>query len=207
VTLFNVFAGWILSPVIGFFAAATIHFWILRFEESLDSVTDIEVREIWYGRLLGIFLILSTASRAGNDVANSIAPILSLSYIEDMSVDTSWVMVIGGFGVAAGLIVIGWKVIKLVAREIVTMTPASALSAMISVTFVMTTGTLAGLPLSGTHVLIAAMIAVGWAERSKIQRDVVKKIVISWIVTVPLAGIIAILSYWGIDFVVILFTG
>ena len=75
---------------------------------------------------------------------------------------------------AVGLIVIGRKVVRVVAREIVTMNTASALSAMISVTLVMTLGTLAGFPLSGTHVLVFAMIAVGWAERSPIQRKMVK---------------------------------
>jgi PiT family inorganic phosphate transporter len=91
---------------------------------------------------------------------------------------------------SVGLIIVGRKVIKIVAREIVTMNAASALSAMVSVTLVMTLGTILGFPLSGTIVLIFTMIAVGWAERSPIQRQMVKTIIISWIVTAPIAAIL-----------------
>ena len=91
---------------------------------------------------------------------------------------------------ALGLILVGWKVIKVVAKEIVTMNAGSALSAMISVTLVMTIGTIAGFPLSGTHVLIAAMIAVGWADRMPIQKELVRTIIGSWIFTVPVTAIL-----------------
>ena len=61
-------------------------------------------------------------------------------------------------------------IIRAVTKELVEMNPSSGLSAIISVTIIMTIGTLLGFPLSGTHVLIVAMIAVGWAERSTIQK-------------------------------------
>ena len=205
-------AGWILSPLIGFIVAATVQFWLQRFEEyyfagkqnkdeekekeeetvPIFQMTDRERLDRFYTYLLGFFLILSSASRAGNDVANSIAPVLSLQILSDNSSGSSneYLMIIGGVGMALGLILIGWKVIKVVAKEIVSMSAGSALSAMISVTLVMTIGTMAGFPLSGTHVLIAAMIAVGWADRMPIQKEFVKTIAISWIVTVPVTAVL-----------------
>jgi PiT family inorganic phosphate transporter len=218
VELLAVFLGWILSPIIGFFAAATFQFWLQRFEELYFSrhQFDKEEKEVseykysdrerlnrYYTYLLGFFLIISTASRAGNDVANSIAPVLSLEIFRTTaSGETSNIMmIIGGFGMAIGLIVVGWKVIKVVAREIVSMNSGSALSAMISVTIVMTLGTMLGFPLSGTHVLIAAMIAVGWADRLPIQKKVVKNIMLSWIVTVPVAAVLGALIWIFIDWI------
>jgi len=99
---------------------------------------------------------------------------------------------------AIGLIIIGWKVIKVVAMEIVSMSPSSALSAMISVSLVMTFGTLLGFPLSGTHVLVASMIAVGWAERGRIKGEMVAKIFISWIITVPISAFLSAIMLLGI---------
>jgi PiT family inorganic phosphate transporter len=210
--LIEIAAGWILSPVIGFFAAATIQFWLQRFEETYFTrkqknsditetgeesekgfeMTDRERLDRIYTYLLGLFLILSSASRAGNDVANSIAPVLSLTILDsnNSSGSNEYLMIIGGVGMALGLILVGWKVIKVVAKEIVTMNTGSALSAMISVTLVMTIGTIAGFPLSGTHVLIAAMIAVGWADRMPIQKELVRTIIGSWIFTVPVTAIL-----------------
>ncbi|MFX1537558.1 MAG: anion permease [Promethearchaeota archaeon] len=199
--LLLIFLGWILSPLIGFAVAATVHFWIQRLDESVEGFTGKQKKDQAYIYALSLFLIISSASRAGNDVANSIAPVLGLTILESETITTNmWVMMlIGGLGMALGLIIIGKIVIRVVAKELVEMTPSSGLSSMISVTLIMTLGTLLGFPLSGTHVLIAAMIAVGWAERSPIQRKMVKTIVISWIVTVPVAAILGGVIWFGVN--------
>jgi PiT family inorganic phosphate transporter len=56
-------------------------------------------------------------------------------------------------------------------------------------------GTYLGLPLSGTHVLVAALIAVGWVSRGPIQMEQVKAILISWVVTVPISAILAVIVF------------
>ena len=195
--ILNIFASWILSPVIGFFIAATLQFWIQRLDLVLQEKFEELTISQGYGYLLGIILIISESIRSGNDVANSIAPVLGLSLF---NVPSSQLLplLVGGIGMAIGLVIIGKKVIRLVAREIVDMDNASAFSAMTSVMLVMTVGTMLGLPLSGTHVLVAAMIAVGWAEQSQIQIDVIKKIGISWVITVPLAAVVSVIIYSGL---------
>ena len=199
--LLFIFLGWILSPIIGFLAAATVHLWIQRLDESVEGLAGKQKKDQAYIYALGIFLIISSASRAGNDVANSIAPVLGLKILEGETTTTNlWLMMLlGGLGMALGLILIGKIVIRVVARELVEMNPTSGLSSMISVTLIMTLGTIFGFPLSGTHVLIAGMIAVGWAERSPIKRQMVKMIVISWIVTVPIAALLGAIVWFVMD--------
>jgi PiT family inorganic phosphate transporter len=203
--LLLIFLGWILSPIIGFFAAATIHLWTQRLDESVEGFAGKQRKDQLYIYALGLFLIVSTASRAGNDVANSIAPVLGLKLLEgETNPMTLWLMMlVGGFGMALGLIIVGKIVIRVVAKELVEMNPSSGLSAMISVTLIMTLGTLLGFPLSGTHVLIAAMIAVGWAERSPIQRQMAKMIVLSWLITVPIAAILGGVIWFGVNWIFI----
>jgi PiT family inorganic phosphate transporter len=203
--LLLIFLGWILSPIIGFLAAATVHLWIQRLDDSVEGFAGKQKKDQLYIYALGIFLIVSTASRAGNDVANSIAPVLGLKLLEGetTSINLWLMMLVGGFGMALGLIIVGKIVIRVVAKELVEMNPSSGLSAMISVTLIMTIGTLLGFPLSGTHVLIAAMIAVGWAERSPIQRQMAKMIVLSWIITVPIAALLGGVIWFGVNWVFI----
>jgi phosphate/sulfate permease len=48
------------------------------------------------------------------------------------------------------------------------------------------------------------MIAVGWADRLPIQKQVVKTIVISWIVTVPIAAVLGGLIWIFVDWLILL---
>jgi PiT family inorganic phosphate transporter len=205
--LFAIFLGWVLSPLIGFIVAATVHLWLQRLDEFADDFAGKQYKNKSYNYILALFLIISSASRAGNDVANSIAPVLGLKVLEGETTTTNlwFMMLLGGLGMAVGLILIGRIIIRVVAKEIVEMNPASGLSAMLAVTLVMTIGTLLGFPLSGTHVLIAAMIAVGWAERAPIQKIMVRNIIISWIVTVPIAAFMGAILFFGIDYLYIFF--
>jgi PiT family inorganic phosphate transporter len=153
--------------------------------------------------LLAGFLILTSLSRGGNDVANAIAPLVVLpdfmaTYNLGFIAFPGYLipLLVGGIGMALGLIVVGRKVIKTLATEVVTLSPSSALAASVSVAVIMFVGTVFGLPLSGTHVLVAALIAVGWVSETPIQMKQVKDILISWIITVPISAVIAIIVFW-----------
>ncbi|TFG34026.1 inorganic phosphate transporter [Candidatus Thorarchaeota archaeon] len=195
----EVFVGWILSPLIGFIFAAAIFSLVRHIQKRAKGFTDYEKQERIASYLLAGFLILTSLSRGGNDVANAIAPLVRLPdflgvyYVGSFVIPRYLVpLLVGGFGMALGLIVVGRKVIKTLATEVVTLSPSSALSASISVSVIMFVGTLLGLPLSGTHVLVAALIAVGWVAETPIKMKQVKDILISWVITVPISAILAV---------------
>ncbi len=201
--VFEVFAGWILSPIIGFVFAAGIFAVVRRIQGRAKGFTAFERQERIASYLLAGFLILTSLSRGGNDVANAIAPLIVLPEFQGVY-DLGYIilprfivpLLVGGIGMAIGLIVVGKKVIKTLATEVVTLSPSSALSASISVAVIMFIGTLLGFPLSGTHVLVAALIAVGWISATPIQMKQVKDILISWVVTVPISAVFAIGIFW-----------
>ena len=199
----EVFAGWILSPVIGFFFAAGIFAVVRRIQKRAKGFSDFERQEKIASYLLAIFLILTSLSRGGNDVANAIAPLVVLpdflgTYNLGFMIIPKYLipLLVGGIGMALGLIVVGRKVIKTLATEVVTLSPSSALSASISVAVIMFVGTLFGFPLSGTHLLVAALIAVGWVSETPVQMKQVKDILISWVITVPISAVFAIVVFW-----------
>jgi PiT family inorganic phosphate transporter len=205
----EVFIGWILSPIIGFFFAAGIFAVVRRLQRRAKGFTDFEKQERVASYLLAAFLILTSLSRGGNDVANAIAPLVVLpdflgTYdLEFISMPRYLIpLLVGGIGMALGLIIVGRKVIRTLATEVVTLSPSSALSASISVSLIMFIGTLLGLPLSGTHVLVAALIAVGWVSETPVQMKQVKEIILSWIATVPIAALFGAAVLWIIQFIV-----
>jgi PiT family inorganic phosphate transporter len=202
----EVFTGWIISPVIGFVIAAAVFALVKRLQRRAGGFTDLERQERLAAYGLAFFLIITSLSRGGNDVANAIAPLVVLPEFQGLA-DVGGVMLplvlvpllVGGIGMALGLMIIGRKVIKTLATEVVTLSPSSALSASISVSLVMFVGTLLGLPLSGTHVLVAALIAVGWVADTPVQMKQVKDIVISWVVTVPISAVLGMVFFWLIQ--------
>lgn len=204
----EVFAGWVLSPLIGFLFAAGVFAIMRHIQKRAKGFTDFEKQERVAAYLLAAFLTLTSLSRGGNDVANAIAPLVILPDFLGFY-DLGFVVIprylipllVGGIGMALGLIVVGRKVIKTLATEVVTLSPSSALSASISVSVIMFVGTILGLPLSGTHVLVAALIAVGWISQTPIQKKQVKDIAISWIVTVPISAVFGMIVLLGVQFI------
>ncbi|MBN2229387.1 MAG: inorganic phosphate transporter [Candidatus Thorarchaeota archaeon] len=204
--VFEIFLGWILSPVIGFLFAAAVFALVRKIQKRAKGFSDFERQEKIASYLLAGFLILTSLSRGGNDVANAIAPLTVLpdfigTYDLGFIVIPRYIipLLVGGTGMALGLIVVGRKVIKTLATEVVTLSPSSALAASVSVSMIIFVGTLLGLPLSGTHVLVAALIAVGWVSETPVQMKQVKDILVSWVVTVPVSALFAIAVFWAIQ--------
>ncbi|MHA2026694.1 MAG: anion permease [Candidatus Thorarchaeota archaeon] len=197
--VFEIFIGWIISPLIGFFIAAVVFWGVRKLQARATGLSGRERQEQIAAYGLAAFLIFTGLSRGGNDVANAVAPLVNHPLFLDpwvigpLSIPGFYlVLIVGGLGMGAGLIVVGRKVIKVLATEVVTLSPSSALSASIAVSLIMFIGTYFGLPLSGTHVLVAALIAVGYVSNTPVRMKQVKAIIISWVITVPISLIVAV---------------
>jgi PiT family inorganic phosphate transporter len=200
--ILQILGGWVISPIVGFVISAGIFHIVRKFQQRAKGYADREKQEHVAAYGLALFLVITALSRGGNDVANAVAPLVALPdfqvpfHFGPLAIPGVMVpLLIGGIGMGFGLIVVGRKVIKTLATEVVTLSPTSALSASISVALVMFVGTYLGLPLSGTHVLVAALIAVGWVSRGPIQMKQVKDILISWVITVPISAIFGVITF------------
>jgi PiT family inorganic phosphate transporter len=203
--LVEIFIGWIISPLIGFVFAGIIFAGVRKLQSRASGLYARERQERIAAYGLAVFLIWTGLSRGGNDVANAVAPLVSLPDFQSsiqigfLSIPGFYIpLFIGGLGMGIGLIVVGRKVIKTLATEVVTLTPASALSASISVALIMFVGTYFGFPLSGTHLLVAALIAVGYVSQTPVRMKQVRDILISWVVTVPISAVLGVLVYGAI---------
>ncbi|MFX0049983.1 MAG: anion permease [Candidatus Hodarchaeota archaeon] len=188
--LFEVVASWVISPVIGLIGGYFFYWLIMKFRQSIKTTgyADYERQEKIASYALALFLLFSVFSRSGNDVAKAIGPLMAVDYFSS-GIGLIYALIAGGLGMCLGVIILGRRVIKKLSSDIVALSPTSALAASVSVSLIMFIGTIMGMPLSGSHILVAAFIGVGFVNKEKVDKDSIKEIGISWIITTPISAI------------------
>ncbi len=161
-------------------------------EKLLQRTESIFAKMQW---VTACFLAFAHGS---NDVANAIGPAaaviaaLTKNTVGAQTAIPAWLLLVGGIGIVVGLAVFGRKVIQTVGQEITEITPSRGFAAEFGAAVTILLGTILGLPLSTTHVLVGAVIGVGFARGiSGIDLIVIKRIARSWIVTMPLTAAIS----------------
>jgi len=159
-------------------------------------------------RVFAILMVFTACAMAfahgSNDVANAVGPLAAIvsvvqsgGEIAAKSVMPWWILLVGGIGIISGLAMLGYKVIETIGRNITELTPSRGFAAELAAatTVVLASGT--GLPISTTHTLVGAVLGVGIARGlSAIDLSVVGRIIVSWIVTLPVGAGLSILFFF-----------
>lgn len=91
------------------------------------------------------------------------------------------------------------KVLNVLAHRVAHIEPGSGLAANVGTSVLVLAATPLGLPVSTTHVSTGALMGVRWFDRSLPQdADALKGILLSWIVTLPAAAVLAALAVQGL---------
>lgn len=107
-----------------------------------------------------------------------------------------WVKISAATAMALGTSVGGWKIIKTMGTKIFKIEPINGFAADLSAASVIMTATLTNLPASTTHAITSSILGVGSAKRfSAVRWSVAGRIVISWIVTIPVSALLAIVIF------------
>jgi PiT family inorganic phosphate transporter len=110
-----------------------------------------------------------------------------------------WVMVSCYAAIALGTLMGGWRIIRTMGQKLTPLTPASgsAASAGGAITLFLASGF--GIPVSTTHTITGAILGAGAVQNpTRTRWDVATGLVYAWIVTIPVAALIAALGYWGV---------
>ncbi|KAF9606284.1 hypothetical protein IFM89_024287 [Coptis chinensis] len=162
--------------------------------------------EIVYG-VFGYMQILSACfmsfAHGGNDVSNAIGPLAAaLSILHGGASGAEIVIPIdvlawGGFGIVAGLMIWGYRVIATIGKKITELTPTRGFAAEFAAASVVLFASKLGLPISATHTLVGAVMGVGFARGlNSVRAETVKEIVASWAITIPVGALLAVLYTW-----------
>lgn len=155
--------------------------------------------------ILMVFTACSMAFAHGsNDVANAIGPLAAINSIvqsggvfEVESALPMWILLLGGVGIVSGLAIWGYRVIATIGRNITELTPSRGFAAELAAaaTVVIASGT--GMPVSTTHTLVGAVLGVGVARGiGALNLNIVGKIFLSWIVTLPIGALLSIIFFF-----------
>ena len=179
---------------------------ITRFLLPQSDKRDRRIQLVMVEKKFSYLQVLTAAyiafAHGANDVANSIGPLAGIwaIYHEGLiglkSEVPVWILVMGGTGIVIGLAVLGWRVIETVGKKITNITPSRGFSAEFAAATVVLIFSKLGMPVSTTHTLVGAVIGVGMARGfSAIDIRVVRKILTSWVVTIPAAAVLTALTY------------
>ncbi|WP_371803757.1 inorganic phosphate transporter [Candidatus Lokiarchaeum ossiferum] len=191
--------GWVLSPLLGFLGAMMGQYIINRIMKNRnDSLLQVEKNETIFRYLIILFACVNQFSRGGNDSGNAIGIFYGL--VRSSKIDVSQMnilIIVAGCAFALGLMLIGRNLIKNVGTTAGQLRPSEALAVEAATAIIILAATLLGLPVSGGHILIFALIGSARMKGEHPDKRSFKRMVISWIVTFPIAALFSA-TFYGI---------
>lgn len=114
-----------------------------------------------------------------------------------------WVILSAHSAIALGTLTGGWRIVKTMGSKIAKLQPVGGFCAETAGAITLAIATFFGIPVSTTHTITGAIVGVGSTKRlSAVKWGVAGRIVWAWVLTIPMAGIIAAICYFiilGID--------
>ena len=187
----------VLTTILGKYLVSRV-----KFDESADRDFHYANVEKIFGSLMVITACAMAFAHGSNDVANAIGPLAAINSIIDTgelsqkSALPMWILLVGGVGIVLGLAMYGRKVIETVGSKITELTPSRGFCCTISAASTVVLASGMGLPISTTHTMVGAVLGVGMARGiSSLNMSVVRGIFMSWIITLPVGGVLAIVFF------------
>jgi PiT family inorganic phosphate transporter len=167
-------------------------------------------REFEFARMEGVFatlLVISAAllafAHGANDTANAIGPLAAIvAIVREGTVAAKaavpiWMLMVGGLGIVLGLATWGYKVIETIGKKITALTPSRGFAANLGAATTIVIASRLGFPISTTHTLVGAIMGIGLARGIEhINLRMIRDIVVSWIITVPVGAVLAAIIYY-----------
>ncbi|MBI2656767.1 inorganic phosphate transporter [Candidatus Woesearchaeota archaeon] len=186
----------IAAPLLGFLGAtifSILMMWIFR------NVPPGKISN--YFRKLQIasssFYSLGHGANDAQKTMGIIALLLFTSGLTSTFYVPKWVIIASYSSIALGTFFGGWKIIKTMGIRITRLTPFHGFSAETSGGLVLLATALFGIPVSTTHVISGSIMGVGSVRRySGVRWQIARRIVVAWLLTIPMSAIIAGSSYF-----------
>lgn len=193
-----------IAVVVGIIIALIGKYFISKIKSDPDA--EKEFHFVTVEKVFGVLMVITACCMAfahgSNDVANAIGPvaaIVSIATTGEVGGNAPlplWVLILGGAGIVIGLATFGRYVMTTVGEKITHLTPSRGFAAELAaaMTIVVASGT--GMPISTTHTLVGAVLGVGLARGiSAIDLSVVRRIFMSWLITIPAGAILSIIFF------------
>jgi PiT family inorganic phosphate transporter len=184
------------SPALGFLLALALILivsWI--FKRTRPAAVDKLFRSLQF-----ISASLYSLGHGGNDAQKTMGIIAVLLYAHTGKHGAFavplWVVLSCQTAMALGTLFGGWRIVHTMGSKITRLSPMQGFCAETGGAITLFLATYFGVPVSTTHTITGAIVGVGAARRtSAVRWGVARGIVFAWIVTMPMAGLVAAAAY------------
>ncbi|MBZ5544505.1 MAG: inorganic phosphate transporter [Acidobacteriia bacterium] len=200
-----ILSGWtktltfiILSPAIGLILGAALMvavYWIFRnwAPQRLDR---------YFRKLQLLSAAAYSFGHGTNDAQKTmgiVSGVLFTAGILDHFYIPFWVVLMAHAAIGLGTLAGGWRIVKTMGMKITKLKPVGGFCAETAAATSLLGTALAGIPVSTTHTIAGGIMGVGSVQRlSAVRWGVAGRIVWAWILTIPVAGLVSALCFWGI---------
>jgi len=190
----KVLVALILSPIIGFWVGYLLHKVMMAMLRGAHPSINRDLRHLQFVTSAGLAF-----SHGANDAQKSMG-ILTLvlvlgGFIPSFDVPF-WVMLACSMTITLGILSGGWQIVRTLGFSIYKIRPLHALDSQMTAAGVIFASSLAGAPVSTTHVVASSIMGIGASERPKAVRwGKAREIVTTWVITIPGAALMSIGCY------------
>ncbi|MBL4755804.1 MAG: anion permease [Flavobacteriales bacterium] len=171
-------------------------------QKTINAAHEEVYGEVYQGRFMGVNAqkLLDFAHYASAGVVSfarglNDTPKIAGLLIVINALDIKWGMVAVAVAMALGGILNARKVGETVSNKITAMNDGQGFTANLITGLLVTTASVHGMPVSTTHVSVGAIFGIGTANK-KANVKVVRNILMSWLLTLPVAAICSAAVYW-----------
>ncbi|RPI50528.1 MAG: inorganic phosphate transporter, partial [Chloroflexi bacterium] len=187
-----------LSPVLGLF----LGFLVLKILYFLARGATPKVNSVFRRAQLATSMALAL-SHGTNDAQKTMGIIamamVTTGYVSDFRVPW-WVIAMSAGAIALGTATGGWRLIKTLGGKFYKIRPIHAFGSQLTSASIILGAALLGGPVSTTQVVSSAIMGAGSADRvSKVRWTVARDIAVAWVLTIPIAALMAAVLYLVID--------
>ncbi|HLV34959.1 MAG TPA: inorganic phosphate transporter [Spirillospora sp.] len=183
-----------LSPVLGLLAAyALVRLIYLLAANASPAIND------WFRRVqivLSLLVAVAFGANAGQKIVAVIVLGLVATGLMDSFTVPVWVVALSAVTTALGALVGGWGIIQTLSGSFYKIRPVHGFSAQMASGVIILGAGLFGGPVSGSQVVTSSILGSGSADRiHKVRWGVAQQILISWLLTIPLSGLMSFAVY------------
>jgi PiT family inorganic phosphate transporter len=191
-TIFGIF----LAPVLGLLVAL---FLMLAISWMFRRVNANKADRI-FRRTQFFTAALYSLGHGGNDAQKTMGIIAVLLYSQGMLAGKFyipfWVILACQAAMGIGTLLGGWRIVHTMGSKITRLSPPQGVCAELGGSIMLFAATGLGIPVSTTHTITGSIMGVGAARRaSAVRWGIAGNIVISWLITLPAAALVAAAAY------------
>jgi len=166
-------------------------------------------------KINGIFRKLQLVSAAfyslghGANDAQKTMGIITILLINAQIIQTSgpddfpikwWIIIPCYTAISLGTMFGGWRIVKTMGQKVTKLKPVGGFCAETAGAFTLLITAFSGIAVSTTHTITGAIMGVGATKRmSAVKWGLAGKIVIAWVITIPVSAVVSAGCYWIIE--------